>query len=74
MANVALAWVIARPGLASTLAGARSPEQVARNVKAASLSLSPEIIARLDAATEPLKRRLGPDADYWQSEENSRMR
>jgi aryl-alcohol dehydrogenase-like predicted oxidoreductase len=74
MANVALAWVMAKPGVTSVIAGGRTPDQVARNVQAASLSLSPEAIARLDAATDELKQVLGPNADYWQIGENSRVR
>ena len=74
MANVALAWAMAKPGVTSVIAGARTPDQVARNVQAASLSLSPETIARLDAATDPLKQVLGPNADLWQIGENSRIR
>jgi aryl-alcohol dehydrogenase-like predicted oxidoreductase len=74
MANVALAWVMAQPGVASVIAGARSPDQVARNVKATALSLAPETIARLNEVTAPVKEALGPNADYWQTAENSRMR
>jgi len=74
MANVSLAWVMAQPGLVSAIAGARSPDQVARNVKAAELTLSPETVARLDAATDELKQKLGPNPDYWTSAENSRTR
>jgi aryl-alcohol dehydrogenase-like predicted oxidoreductase len=74
MANVALAWVMAKPGVTSVIAGGRTPDQVARNVQAASLSLSPEAIARLDATTDELKQVLGPNADYWQIGENSRIR
>jgi hypothetical protein len=47
---------------------------VARNVKATALTLAPETIARLSEATAPVKGALGPNADYWQTEENSRMR
>ena len=74
MANVALAWVMAQPGLLSAIAGARRPDQIARNVEAADLSLSPETIARLDAATDELKQKLGPCPDYWNTLENSRTR
>jgi len=74
MANVALAWVLAKPGVTSVLTGARTPDQVAQNVQAVSLSLSPEAIARLDAATDPLKQLLGPNADPWQIGDNSRVR
>jgi aryl-alcohol dehydrogenase-like predicted oxidoreductase len=74
MANVALAWVMAKPGITSVIAGARTPDQVARNVAAASLDLTPETVARLDAATDELRQVLGPNADYWQIGENSRVR
>lgn len=74
MANVALAWVMAQPGVTSVIAGARSPDQVARNVQATALSLAPETIERLNQVTEPVKAALGPNADYWQTAENSRMR
>jgi aryl-alcohol dehydrogenase-like predicted oxidoreductase len=74
MANVALAWVMAQPGVTSVIAGARSPDQVARNIPSTALSLSPETIARLNEATDPVKQALGPNADYWQTTENSRMR
>jgi len=74
MANVALAWVMARPGLASVLCGARTPDQVARNVQAARLTLPKNVIDRLDQATDSLKQALGPNADYWQGESNSRIR
>ena len=74
MANVALAWVMAQPGLVSAIAGARRPDQIARNVKAAELALSPETIARLNAATDALKQELGPCVDYWNTLENSRTR
>jgi aryl-alcohol dehydrogenase-like predicted oxidoreductase len=74
MANVALAWVIARPGTASAIAGARRPDQVTRNVGAAELSLSDDVIARLDAATEALKQALGANADYWHPTATARTR
>ncbi len=74
MANVALAWLIAQPGLVSAIAGARRPDQVARNAAAASLELPPETMARLDAATDALKKKLGPNADYWHPLETARTR
>jgi aryl-alcohol dehydrogenase-like predicted oxidoreductase len=74
MANVALAWVIAQPGVASAIAGARRPDQIARNVAAGSLDLAPDVIARLDVATKTLKEKLGTNIDYWNSVENARTR
>jgi myo-inositol catabolism protein IolS len=74
MANVALAWAMAREGVTSVLAGARTPQQVERNVRAAALPLLPQVIARLDQVTEDLKRALGPNIDYWQGTATSRSR
>lgn len=50
-ARVALAWVIGRPGVASTLMGVSRPEQVTDNVAALDLVLSAEHLAALDAVS-----------------------
>jgi myo-inositol catabolism protein IolS len=74
MADLALAWVIARPGVASVIVGGRKPEQVAANARAAAIELDPALVARLDALTDPLKAALGPNADPWLSGDRSRVR
>jgi aryl-alcohol dehydrogenase-like predicted oxidoreductase len=53
MAEVALAWVTDRPGVTSTILGARTTEQLDTNLKAADLHLDPEETAALDAASDP---------------------
>ena len=67
MAHVALAWVAGKPGVASVLVGGRRPNQLVRNLEAASLRLLPDVVAELDRATEALNTKLGPSADYFQS-------
>ncbi len=47
-AQVALAWVVGRPGVTSTIIGARSAEQLATNLGALDLVLSGEQRSRLD--------------------------
>lgn len=47
-ARIALAWVIARPGVASTLMGVSRAEQVTDNAAALALELPPEHRAALD--------------------------
>jgi len=47
-AQVALAWLIARPGLTAPIASATSVEQLHELLGATSLQLSPDEIARLD--------------------------
>jgi aryl-alcohol dehydrogenase-like predicted oxidoreductase len=52
-ARVALAWVQGRPGVASTIIGARKLAQLEDNVKALAVELTKDERARLDAATQP---------------------
>jgi aryl-alcohol dehydrogenase-like predicted oxidoreductase len=53
MAAAALAWVRERPGVASTLIGARSVQQLVGNLDSLALQLSEDQRARLDAASTP---------------------
>jgi aryl-alcohol dehydrogenase-like predicted oxidoreductase len=52
-AQVSLAWLLGRPGISSLVIGARTDEQLADNLAAASLELTPEERARLDAVSAP---------------------
>ena len=52
-AQVALAWLLGRPGVSSLLIGARTDEQLADNLAAAELELTAEERARLDAVSAP---------------------
>ncbi len=52
MAEVALAWVTDRPGVTSTILGARTLDQLRTNLQAADLHLSAEETAALDAASD----------------------
>ena len=74
MAHVAMAWVAAKPDIASLLVGSRSLQQITENVAAADVVLAEDVVDRLDRATETLRQALGNNADYWQGEANSRMR
>jgi aryl-alcohol dehydrogenase-like predicted oxidoreductase len=51
MAQVALAWVLAQPGITSAIVGASSLEQLDDNLAAAELVLTREDLTALDAAT-----------------------
>ena len=53
MAEVALAWVTARPGVTSTILGARTTEQLEVNLRAADLRLSTDEVVALDVASDP---------------------
>ena len=53
MAEVALAWVTDRPGVTSTILGARTLDQLDANLKAAGLHLTDAETAVLDEASDP---------------------
>jgi aryl-alcohol dehydrogenase-like predicted oxidoreductase len=48
MAQLAVAWVLQNPNVASAIVGASRPEQVADNVKAAGVTLSDDVLAKID--------------------------
>lgn len=49
--QVALNWVLQRPSVSSVIIGARNEEQLRQNIAAAGWKLTPEQIAKLDAAS-----------------------
>jgi aryl-alcohol dehydrogenase-like predicted oxidoreductase len=52
-AGVALTWVQQRPGVTSTIIGARRIDQLDQNLAALDLRLAPEEVATLDALSQP---------------------
>jgi aryl-alcohol dehydrogenase-like predicted oxidoreductase len=52
-ARVAIAWLLARPGVTTVICGARSDEQLADNLAAVELTLSPEEMNRLEEVSRP---------------------
>jgi aryl-alcohol dehydrogenase-like predicted oxidoreductase len=53
IAQVALAWLLAQPGVTSIIIGANKMSQLEDNLKAADLQLTPEEIERLSRTTAP---------------------
>ena len=52
-AQVALAWLLGRPGVCSLVIGARTEQQLAGNLGAVELELSPAERGRLDRVSAP---------------------
>ena len=50
--QVAINWVLGRPSVANVIIGARNEEQLRQNLGAVGWQLTPEQVARLDAASE----------------------
>jgi aryl-alcohol dehydrogenase-like predicted oxidoreductase len=58
--QIALNWLLRRPNISSVIIGARNEEQLRDNLAAAGWSLTPEQVARLDAASYTT-----PVYPYW---------
>jgi aryl-alcohol dehydrogenase-like predicted oxidoreductase len=58
--QVALNWLLQRPTVANVIIGARNEEQLRQNLGAVGWNLTPEQVARLDAASERV-----PSYPYW---------
>jgi aryl-alcohol dehydrogenase-like predicted oxidoreductase len=68
-AQVALAWLLGRPGVTSLVVGARTSEQLADNLAAADLTLTADERERLDRVSAP--NLLYP---YWHQAKTARDR
>jgi aryl-alcohol dehydrogenase-like predicted oxidoreductase len=65
LVQLALAWVLRRPELASAIIGASKPEQVHANAAASGIELSPDVLAAIDEAlgdTPVTGQQLAPGA------------
>jgi aryl-alcohol dehydrogenase-like predicted oxidoreductase len=69
VAQVALAWVISRPWVMSTIIGARNMAQLEDNLGALDVTLSADEIARLDGSS-----KLAPEYPGWMLERQSASR
>jgi aryl-alcohol dehydrogenase-like predicted oxidoreductase len=48
--ELALPWLLSRPGVTSVVVGATNPDQLSRNIAASEHSLTPEDLTALDLA------------------------
>ncbi|WP_394768268.1 aldo/keto reductase family protein [Lacisediminihabitans sp.] len=57
LAQLAIAWVLQNPNVASAIIGASKPQQVVSNVKAAGVRLSPDALGRIESVIGHLAER-----------------
>ncbi|MDC7693408.1 aldo/keto reductase [Asticcacaulis sp. DXS10W] len=69
VAQVALSWLLHQPHVTSVIIGAKRPEQLSDNLKAAEVTLSTEDLAALDAAS-----RLPAEYPGWMLERQGQYR
>ncbi len=64
LAQLALAWVIAKPGVCA-IAGARNARQTADNAKAADVTLTESELDKLDRISRPVTDLIGANPVQW---------
>lgn len=74
MADLALAWVAAQEGVATVIVGTRTVAQFEESLRGIGRRLTADVLAELDRLTQPVKVKLGANADLWQSGADSRIR
>jgi aryl-alcohol dehydrogenase-like predicted oxidoreductase len=74
LADLAIQWALAQPGVAVVLTGARTPAEIEANAKALDVRVDPAVLAAATALSEPVKAKLGPNPDMWMAGEKSRFR
>jgi len=70
---LATAWILAKPGVSTVVAGCRSVNQLRENARAVETRLPADVLAALDRASQPLLEKMDGELDLWQSGSASRI-
>ncbi|GAB6394703.1 MAG: aldo/keto reductase [Bacteroidales bacterium] len=73
IAQLAIAWILKKPFMASTLVGSRNLEELNMNVAACTLEISKETEALIDRISQPTLDILGNNPDYYEHSSSSRI-
>jgi len=73
IAALALAWAMDNQAIASTLVGSRDIAQLHENLATSSVTLSPDVVDALNAASQPVWDALGDSPDYYENRRDSRI-
>lgn len=68
MGALSLAWLLDRQGVGAVIVGGRNADQASKNTEALEVKITAEIAEQLNSITDPLKERLGANADLWQTQ------
>jgi aryl-alcohol dehydrogenase-like predicted oxidoreductase len=73
IAQLCIAWLLAKPFIAAMLVGSRNVKELATNIKAVETVIPAEVVARIDALSKPVLDKLGYNADYYENSRFSRI-
>ncbi len=70
---LAMAFLKAQPHVASVLVGARNVAQLEQNVQAFNTQVSPEVVAKVETLSRPLRDAIGTNGDIYVSTNGGRI-
>jgi aryl-alcohol dehydrogenase-like predicted oxidoreductase len=73
IAQLAIAWILKKPFMTSTLVGSRNINELKVNVEACSLEISDETEQLIDRISQPVLDILGNNPDYYEHSSKSRI-
>jgi aryl-alcohol dehydrogenase-like predicted oxidoreductase len=73
IAQLAIAWILKKPFMASTLVGSRNISELKTNVEACSIVITDETEALIDKISKPVLDILGNNPDYYEHSSKSRI-
>ncbi|KAA6339886.1 General stress protein 69 [termite gut metagenome] len=73
IAQLAIAWILKKPFMTSTLIGSRNIAELKTNVDACTLAISDEVEAQIDKISQPVLDILGNNPDYYEHSSKSRI-
>jgi aryl-alcohol dehydrogenase-like predicted oxidoreductase len=73
LAQLAIAWILKKPFMTSTLVGSRNIDELKMNVEACTLTLPDEVEALIDKISQPVWDILGNSPDYYEHPSKSRI-
>ena len=74
MQVLALHWLLSNKTVSSVITGARNAKQIRENAAVVDTTVDPQILDQLTAATDSLKKAMGPNPDPWRSGSDSLYR
>lgn len=74
LADLAIHWVLAQPGVGIALTGARTPAEIEANARALETRVDPDVLRRATPLSDTVKEKLGSNPDMWMNAEQTRYR
>lgn len=73
IAALAIAWILKKEFMASTLVGSRNVDELISNIEACNITIPNSVEAQIDRISKPVLDIMGNNPDYYEHTSNSRI-